>query len=153
MSQMSKYDNFEIFISEVISEANGLCIQRYGKGIDSLCYSDSPICSIIKKLLTKGWASYISVVTLLDLSESSLNDAMKTFLLSPIGMEMEKMQEGKNIDAVRLLMLNKKLPISVKKLGDAYKNDFECHINEVSYIDCMIANIAEKLLLNMLDKN
>lgn len=149
---MNKYDNFEIFIAEVISEANELCIQKYGKSFDSLCHSDMSICNIIKKLLAKGWTSYISVVTLIDLNESHFNDVMKPFVLSPPSMEVERTQECKvDIDAVSLLMLYKKLPVLVKILGEAYKKDFECHINEVSYIDSMITNIAEKLLLNMLN--
>lgn len=151
---MNKYDNFEIFIDEVVFEANELCMQKYGKGFDSLCHSDCPICNIIQKLLAKGWTSYISVVTLIDLSEPRFNDVIKAFGLSPLYMDVERLQEGnEDIDAVSLLMLYKKLPVSVKKLGDAYKKDFECHINEVSYIDSMIANIAEKLLLKMLNKN
>ena len=145
---MSKYDDFEIFISEIISETNAFCIQKYGKDIDSLYHSDCPICNIIKKLLAKGWTSYISIVTLIDLNKPRFNDVMKVLGLSPLYMNVEGMQEGKeDIGAVSLLMLYKKMPVSVKILGDAYKKDFECHINEVSYIDSM----AKKLLLNILN--
>lgn len=150
---MNKYDHFETFISEVISEANVLCIQKYGKDIDSLCHSDSQICNIIKKLLAKGWTSYISVVTLIDLNEPCSKDAIKDFFyLQQVG-EVRRMQESEDDIDTRLLMLYKNLPISLKRIGDASKNDFECHINEVSYIDSMIANIAEQLLLNILTEN
>lgn len=151
---MNRYDNFELFISEIISIANKKCMQENDTNIDSTYHSNMPICSIIQELLSKGWTTYISVVTMIELLDNTNDLAIQRFLSSPIGSGVKSIQKKyDNIDILEALMENKRISKIIKENGESYKSDFECHINEITYIDKLINSIADKVLEEMSNIN
>ena len=90
---MNRHDNFELFISEIIAVANKKSMQENDRNIDSIYHSNLPICSIIIEILQKGWTTYISVVTMIELFDNTCNQAIQRFLSSPIGSEVKSIQK------------------------------------------------------------
>lgn len=151
---MNRHDNFELFISEIIAVADKKSMQENDRNIDSMYHSNLPICNIIIDFLHKGWTTYISVVTMIELFDNTSNQAIQRFLSSPIGSEVKSIQKKyDSIDVIEALIQNKRITNIIKKNGESYKSDFESHINEKSYIDKLINTIADNVLEQMLNKN
>lgn len=150
---MNKYDNFECFVCEMLDKANQQMMQANGNGIDSLWHSGNPISDIVKKILSNGWATYVYVVTIINLDKSSYANAMESFLASPAGAEINKIQEAEKVDVLDLLITYKKFLLAIKQIGESEKTDFDSHINENYYIDNQINISAEQLMVCMTDED
>lgn len=49
-------------------------------------------------------------------------------------------------NALHRLYKNRALPIAVKAVGNAYKQNFDSHVNEQRYIDSLINEAADDLI-------
>ncbi len=144
---MSKYDKFEEFMDAVINEADSLSRKQYGRSLTETYQVGETILSITKALMSNGWYVFIAVVALLLLGKLAFIMALGTFLLSPVGIVvLGALIAFGGKSALKLLYTARRFPIAVKEVGEAFKADFEQHVNDNFYIDAKISQAAQVLI-------
>lgn len=140
---MSKYDEYGMFVLEVINtaeknSATPLC-QLYGVENETI--------DMILAVLQKGWIPFASMTSLFGLALVAFVAASTAFVITPIGVVViDALIYWGEKDAIRILYRNKALPIAIKAMGDKYKERFDSHVNEQRYIDGLIEDAAEDLV-------
>lgn len=144
---MSKYNKFEDFMQAVINEADSKCRTRFGKSLADAYQVNMTTVSSILKIIDSGWWVFVALVAILVLGPLGFGAALLAFVSTPAGMIVVGiLAAGGGIAAIRVIYKNRVLPIAVKETGEMYKNEFERHINETSYIDNLIYRASDTLI-------
>lgn len=144
---MNKYDNFESFMAVVIEHADCKCKSRYNKSLTEVYKVSGNVYLMILKIIPKGWSIFLALVVLLALGPLAFTVTLATFSLSPIGIAIiATLAVFGGGDAIKILYQNRILPMAIKETGEFYKEKFNSHINEESYIDDLINKAAEHLI-------
>lgn len=150
---MSKYDNFETFMTNVIETADHRCRRLYGKELTKAYGVSTNVYSMLLIIISKGWLLFLALVALLTLGPIAFAVALIGFTASPFGVVIVvALGVFGGVSAIRILYQNRILPIAIKETGEYFKNEFSSHINEHSYIDLLIETAAEQLLKKALYK-
>lgn len=144
---MSKYNKFEDFMQAVINEADNKCQRRYSKSLTDAYDVNVSIMRMISILISNGWGIFLAVVALLVLGPFAFGFALTTFIVTPIGIiVVGALAVVGGVTALRTLYRNRILPIAIKETGQRYKELFNNHINEYSYIDSLLEQASDYLL-------
>lgn len=144
---MSKYDKFEDFMQAVINEADNKCQRRYSKSLADAYDVNVSIMRMISILLSNGWGIFLTVVALLILGPFAFGVTLTTFIVTPVGIVVVgALAVVGGITALRTLYRNRVLPIAIKETGQRYREQFNNHINEYSYIDTLLEQASDCLL-------
>lgn len=144
---MSKYNKFEDFMQAVINEADNKCQRRYSKSLTDAYDVNVSIMKMISLLISNSWGTFIAVVALLVLGPFAFGLALTTFIATPIGIvTVGVLAVVGGVTALRTLYRNRVLPIAIKETGQKYKDQFNNHINEYSYIDSLLEQASDCLL-------
>lgn len=140
---MSKYNDYGEFLQEVVTTANNnsKCSLNRMYGVE-----DNTV-DMVLAVLKKGWFPFSAMTSLFGLTMIAFAAALTTFIFTPIGIIVIAALVywgGKN--ALHLLYKNRALPVAVKAVGNAYKQNFDGHLNEQQYIDSLIKEAAGDLI-------
>ena len=145
---MSKYNNFENFMSAVINEADNISRNRRGYPLYEAYDAPERVIVIVSKIIDNGWTKFVAVVALLALGPFAFGAAFLAFIGNPIGIALGiALAAYGGVKAIKYLYENRKLPLAIKEVGDRYKSRFEAHRNETSYLDRLIDEAATDLFL------
>lgn len=144
---MSRYNKFEDFMQAVINDADEKCQRMYGKSLAEAYQVKPSITSIVQKIIDAGWWVFVALVALLVLGPIAFGGALLAFVSTPAGIIVVGVLAAVGgVGAIRLLYKNRILPIAVKETGEIYKNEYNNHINEISYIDGLVSRASDTLL-------
>lgn len=143
---MSKYNRFEDFMQTVINEADRKCRIRRGVSLTEAFKVHVKTADLIKSIIDEGWWVLVALVGLFSLGAWAFGAAVVAFCSTPAGIIVLAILGGAGIAGVRELYKNRILPKAVKSTGDLYKDEFNRHIDEVSYIDSMVNRASDNLL-------
>lgn len=144
---MSKYNRFEDFMKSVVVDANKKCLNRYNVTLDELYKVRTPrVMEIINLLIDKGWWVFVAVVVILSLGPIAFGVSLAAFFTTPAGLIVAVLLAGGGIVGMRILYQNKQLPLAIKETGEYYKDYFNNHVNEISYIDNLQGQASDYLI-------
>lgn len=144
---MSKYNNFESFVTSVIEESNNKCRTRFAYSLAEAFQAPSSVFQMILKIVSSGWTFFLALVALLTLGPIAFAISLTAFTLSPMGVVViTALAVFGGIEAIRILYKNRILPMAIKDMGEEYKHRFQTHINDISYIDNLINEASEFLI-------
>ena len=147
---MSKYDNFGTFMIAVLDTANTKSMQKYMKPIVELLgvpHSIRDFYPILIKLFELGWPAFVAVCAILVLGPIAFIAALTAFIAGGIGaLVVAALAIYGGIQAIKLLYKYKDTPLKILEVGRKYKNQFDSHIGEYSYIDHLIDLASDDLL-------
>lgn len=148
---MSKYDNFETFITNVVEKADLKCRDLYGKELTQAYGVSTSVYGMLLAIIPKGWSLFLALIALLALGPLAFTTALIGFTVSPIGIVIVvTLAVFGGVKAIRVLYKNRILPMAIKETGEYFKEDFKSHINERNYIDRLIEVAADRLLYKAL---
>lgn len=130
----------------VINEADRKCRKRRGESLTDAFCVHIKTAQIVKDIIDKGWWVLVALVGILSLGVFGFGAALVAFCSTPAGIIVLAVLGGTGIVGIRELYKNRILPKAVKSTGDLYKDEFDRHINEVSYIDSMVDRASDNLL-------
>lgn len=144
---MSKYDNFETFVTTVVDEANSKCRSRYGKSLTDIYEVSDSIYSMIMSIIPKGWHVFLALVLLIAMGPIAFAASLIGFSVTPIGIiVLTALAAFGGVTAIKILYRNRILPMAIKDMGEKFKDRFNSHINECGYIDNMIDEASDYLI-------
>lgn len=144
---MSKYNKFEDFMQAVINDADSVCRSRYGKSLADAYDVNTSIVKMVKTIIENGWWVFVALVAILVLGPFAFGASLLAFVATPPGIIIVgALTIFGGVGAIRLLYKNRILPIAVKETGERYKEDFNRHINDYSYIDNLIKTASNTLV-------
>lgn len=144
---MSKYENFEAFMTNVIETADCKCRELYRKELTEAYGVSASVYSMLLAIISKGWSLFLTLVALLTLRPIAFAVSFIGFTASPFGIVIiATLAVFGGSDGIRVLYQNRILPMAIKETGEYFKDNFNSHINERSYIDRLIETAAEQLL-------
>lgn len=144
---MSKYNKFEDFMQAVINDADSTCRSRYGKSLADAYDVNTSIVKMVKTVIENGWWVFMALVAILVLGPFAFGASLLAFVATPPGIIIVgALTIFGGVGAIRLLYKNRILPIAVKETGERYKDDFNRHINDYSYIDSLIKTASNTLV-------
>lgn len=143
---MSRYNKFEDFMQTVINEADRKCRIRRGESLTDAFRVHIKTAQIIKAIIDSGWWVFAALVGILSLGVFGFGAAVVAFCSTPAGIIVLAVLGGAGVLGIRELYKDRILPKAVKNTGDRYKNEFELHVNEVSYIDSLVDRASDNLL-------
>ena len=144
---MSKYNNFESFVTSVIEESNNKCRTRFNYSLAEAYQAPSSVFQMVLKIVPKGWSFFLALIALLALGPIAFALSLTAFTLSPMGIVViAALAVFGGIEAIRILYKNRILPMAIKDMGEEYKYRFQTHINDMSYIDNLINEASEFLI-------
>lgn len=86
---MSKYNDYDQFMSAVLKDADEKCMQTNQEGLTGwfkLTGVAANIISIMLHILSVSWAAFVSVGSLMALAPIPFIAALSVFVVSPIGL-------------------------------------------------------------------
>jgi len=144
---MSKYNKFEDFMQSVINDADSKCRSRYGKSLADAYDVNTSIVKMILAIISNGWWVFVALVAILVLGPFAFGASLLTFVATPPGMIIVgALTIFGGIGAIKMLYKNRILPIAVKETGEMYKDEFNRHINDYSYIDTLLKRASDTLV-------
>lgn len=147
MINMSKYNNFETFMTNVVEAANRKCIDIHGKELTEAYGVSTSIYSMLLVIIPKGWSLFLALIALLALGPLAFAVSLIGFTASPFGIIIVvTLAIFGGVKAIRILYQNRILPMAIKEIGECFKNKFKSHIDEHNYIDRLIEEAANQLL-------
>lgn len=144
---MNRYDNFEVFMTNVVEVADRKCQNLHGKKLTEAYGVSTKVYSMLLVVISKGWSLFLALVALLTLGPIAFTTSLVSFTVSPLGLAIViALATFGGVKAVRVLYRNRILPMAIKETGEYFKNNFKSHINERNYIDNLVEVAAEQLL-------
>lgn len=147
---MSKYNDYGEFMVAVLSEADRKCHNNtYGSLINlfGLNGPNEKIIPIVIKIFEIGWPAFKATCALLILGPIAFIAALAAFIAGGIGaIIVAALAIYGGIQAIKLLYANKTTPLKIYEVAKRYKNRFDSHINEYSYIDNLIDKAANDII-------
>ena len=141
-------------MQEVINEADNKCHSRYDRSLTEAYAVDANIIQMIFALISYGWKVFVALVALFFLGPIAFGGALLTFISTPPGIIIVGLLAVTGgVAAIRVMYRNKVLPIAVRDTGIKYKENFEKHIGNETYIDRMIDSASDDLLSKATDLN
>lgn len=149
---MSKYNDYGQFMIATLAEAERKCFDRkYGSLVKVLGLSgvNEKIIPIMIKILDIGWPAFIAVCALLVLGPIAFIAALAVFIIGGIGaVIVAALVIYGGVKAIELLYANKTTPLRIYEIGIRYKPRFDAHINEYAYIDDLIDEASEDIIID-----
>lgn len=139
---MDKYNSFEIFMIEVVKEANS--ISDLNELFD--VQYDALISTILNIIKTCGWWVFIALCTLLALGPITFGITMGSFLLTPVGLIIGGVLGIAAATIIRQIYKNKELPLAIKKIGTKYESRWKDASGDVEKIDKIFKEAVYDLL-------
>lgn len=147
---MSKYYDYGDFMVAVIEEADHKSQRQFFKPLMEVLgarNSYDTIYNVIIKILEINWESFVAVCALLILGVIAFIAALAAFTAGGIGaIVVIALSAYGGIKAIKLLYENKKAPLSIYDVGKLYKERFNNHKGEYSYIDSLIDEASTDLV-------
>ena len=147
---MSKYNNFGAFMIAVWDTANTKSLNKHMKPIVELLgvpHSVRDFYPILIKLFELGWPAFVAVCAILVLGPIAFIAALTAFIAGGIGaLILAALAIYGGIQALKLLYKYKATPLRILEVGRKYKDQFENHIGEYSYIDHLIDIASDELV-------
>lgn len=144
---MSKYNKFEDFMQVVINEADNKCHRRYNKSLAEAYNVNINTTNMILAVISHGWWVFLALAALLGLGGIAFGISLAAFITSPPGIiVVAALALVGGVAAIRTLYRNKVLPMAVRDTGVQFKERFENHLNNESYIDSLIDEASDCLL-------
>ena len=151
---MSKYNKFEDFMEEVVNEADNKCRRRYGKSLSEAYAVEATIINMMFAIIRHGWWLFVALVALFGLGTIAFGAALLAFVNTPPGIIIVGLLAVTGgVTAIRIMYKNKVLPMAVRDTGNDYKEEFENHIGNETYIDRLIDRASDDLLRKATDIN
>lgn len=147
---MSKYNNYGLFMIAVLEETGKKAMMRGRGNLYSLLglYGASvKIIPIINTVLGLGWTAFKATCALLILGPIAFAVTLASFIAGGIGVAViTALAVYGGIRAIRLLYSNRITVLTIYEVGKRYKERFDNHINECSYIDNLIDEASDNLI-------
>lgn len=144
---MSKYDNYGQFMIAVINEADRKSINLGSHLKNYLHVSDDTVMAIVTTILGVGWAAFVAVCGLLVLGPVAFAIALAAFIAGGVGaVVVAALAIYGGVQAIKILYSNKAAPLRILEIGKNYKNRFNDHKGQTSYIDSLINQASNELL-------
>lgn len=144
---MEQYDNFEKFVTNVIEEADKKSYIRYNKKLTEIYKVPNNVYDMTMSVILKGWPFFLECTTLFELKSAAFATSLIGVTTIPVGVRLIKdLNDFGGIAAIKILYQNKTLFMSIKDMGEKYKNEFKSHINEYKYIDNITDEASDYLL-------
>ena len=145
-----KYTEYNEFVIAVIKKAAGKC--QY-EAIQKLFRYVSNLLDIIYAILGVGWVAFLAVCALLVLAPIAFAIALVAFVGAGIGLVIVGVLAiWGGAAAIKVLYKYKFVPLSIKEIGEKYKDDFDAHKGDITYIDKLIEKAADELIDSWVDK-
>lgn len=142
---MNIYYSFNDFMNRVIEEADGIARQRHGRGLEELFEVSVDTFDTVKTLIDCGWYVFLAVAALLVLSMLGFFAALTTFLLTPPGLIVAAVLGAAAAPKIKKMYKEKILPLTVKEVGEQYKNRWDNANNNPAVIDRLLNEAAHEL--------
>lgn len=145
---MSKYNNFETFVTSVIEESDNKCRVRYNCSLTEAYQTPLDVFKMILAIVPIGWPIFLNVIALLALGPVAFALSLTFFTISPVGvLVIAALAVFGGIKAIKLMYQYSILPTAIKDMGEKYKSSFQAHINEKPFIDNLINEASEYLII------
>lgn len=124
---MESNKTFGRFMTEVLTKADELSFEKWGRPLSDKYEAPSTILKMIGSITATGWTGYNALCKLLsNVSYFAFAAAVGTFLLTPIGIGVVgSLVYWGGKDSFKLLYNHRTLVEAVKKVGDKYKPRFK----------------------------
>jgi hypothetical protein len=147
---MSKYDNYGTFMIAVLDRANSKSLQKNMRPIIELLgvpHNIQDFYPILIKILEVGWPAFVAVCAILVLGPIAFLAALTAFIVGGIGaLIVAALAIYGGIQAIKLLYQYRDSPLKILEVGKKYKDRFDSHIGDYSYIDNLIDMASDDLL-------
>lgn len=134
----------------VLDTANTKSLNKHMKPIVELLgvpHSVRDFYPILIKLFELGWPAFVAVCAILVLGPIAFIAALTAFIAGGIGaLILAALAIYGGIQALKLLYKYKATPLRILEVGRKYKDQFENHIGEYSYIDHLIDIASDELV-------
>lgn len=146
---MSKYDNYGAFMIAVLEMANSKSLRKYMKPLVEkmgVPRTVKDLYPILIKLFELGWPAFVAVCAILVLGPVAFIAALATFVIGGVGaLVVAALAIYGGVQAIKLLYVHKTTPLKILEVGRNYKDRFDNHIGEWSYIDNLIDMASDDL--------
>lgn len=147
---MSKYYDYGDFMVAVMEEADRKSKRDFYKSLMELLGAKNSyenLFKIIVKILEINWESFVAVCALLILGAVAFIAALAAFTVGGIGaVVIIALAAYGGVKAIKLLYENKKAPLAIYEVGKRYKDRFNNHKGEYSYIESLIDEASTELV-------
>ena len=145
-----KYTEYNAFVTAVIKRAEQKCTNV---AIRKLFAMQSTLLSIIYAILEVGWIPFLMVCGLLLLAPIAFGIALIAFVGVGVGLIIVgALAIWGGAKAIKLLYKYKFIPLSICEIGKKYKDNFEFHKGNETYIDNLIEEASDRLIELWVDK-
>lgn len=138
---MDKYDSFEIFMIDVIKQANSISNLN-----DLFDVKYDKLISYLEILIRHGWKLFIAVCALLVLGPIVFGFTLGSFLLTPIGLIIAGVLGVTAANIIRHMYRNKELPLAIKSVGYKYEIKWKAANHDKEKIDQLFKGAVNDLL-------
>jgi hypothetical protein len=143
--KMSRYYSFNDFMKDVITEADGMTQQRYGRSLEE-CYKVSPkTLHMVCSLIDNGWWVFTAVVALLAMSMFGFLATLTTFLMTPVGLIVASVLGVAAASKLKQLYHDRVLPQMIERVGRRFKPLWEAADGSRSRIDRLKEEAAREI--------
>ena len=126
----NRYNKFEIFMVDVVNEANKVY------PLDKLFKIQSnDILENCIRLIKVGWWAMLGITSLVCLGPLAIGIATSSFLLSPLGVSIAIALGSSAYYVIKFFYKYKAIPLAIKDIGNTYKSQWEAADNDQEKID------------------
>lgn len=147
---MSTYYSFNDFMTKVINDADSICQEKHGVGLEKLFDASNNTYNAIKILVDADWWVFLAVVALLALGPFGILFGITSFLATPVGLIVLAVLGGGASVTIYKMYQERLLPQAVKSVGEKYKSRWQKADGNHSVIDDLARQAAEDLYLKAL---
>lgn len=147
---MSAYYSFNDFMTKVINDADSICKEKHGVGLEKLFDASYSTYRAIISLIDKDWLVFLAVVALLALGPLGILLGITSFLATPVGIIVIGVLGVGAAATIYKMYQERLLPQAVKSVGEKYKSSWEEADGNRSVIDNLASQAAADLYFKAL---
>ena len=147
---MSAYYSFNDFMTKVINDADSICQENHGVGLEKLFDASNSTYQAMISLIDKDWLVFLAVVALLALGPFGILLGITSFLTTPVGIIVLAVLGSGAAATIYKMYQEHLLPQAVKSVGEKYKSRWEEADGNHFVIDDLERQAAEDLYFKAL---